>query len=60
MDIMNCPISFWQRRVRGTSNSHNQELLTFKESFEEKQGKQPVRSHLPKWIHTALLFHSTY
>lgn len=46
MDIMNCPISFWQRKARRTSKSHNQELLTFKDSFEEKQGKRPVQSHL--------------
>lgn len=60
MDIINCPISFWQRKTRGTSKSHNQELLTFKDSFEEKQGKRPVQSHLSKCIHTALLFHSTF
>lgn len=60
MDIMNCPISFWQRRARGTSNSHNQELLTFRDSFEEKHGEPPVQTHLCKWIHRALLFHSTY
>lgn len=60
MDVMNCPTSRWQRRARGTPKSHNQELLPFKDSFEEKQGKQPVQSHLSKWIHTAFLIHFTY